>query len=161
MPTASLRRTAGEAGEDTPVGGWSPTARAGKDGAGADDPVSLALGLLGGPWRPLVAWQLFWGPRCFGDLAGQAPGVAAWRLRRALAELERDGLVRKQLLAGRGRPVEYGLTPLGESAKPLLATLYEWGLSLRGRSTRPPRTHPGPPLNGPWPRADSHEKENQ
>ena len=120
--------------------------------------MGLALGLLGGPWKPLVVWQLFWGPRRFGELARQAPGVRPWRLRRALAELERDGLVRRQSFPRPARAPEYGLTPLGESAKPLLATLYEWGLALRGRDTWPP--HPEPPLHGPWPRADSHEKEN-
>jgi len=156
MPTVSLRRTAGEAGEDAAdLESWNPPAP-----AADDDPVTLAMGLLGGPWKPLVAWQLFWGPRRFGDLVRRTPGIAAWRLRNALAELERDGLVRKQSIVRPGRPAEYVLTPLGESAKPLLATLYEWGLALRGRSTWPPRAHPGPLLDGPWSRADSHEKES-
>ena len=147
MPTVSPGRIAGEAGDAAAaLEGWDPAAP-----ADDDDPVALAVGLLGGPWKPLVAWQLFWGPRRFGDLVRQAPGVRPWRLRRALAELERDGLIRKQSFPRPAGPAEYVLTPLGESAKPLLATLYEWGLALRGRSTSPPRTHPEPPLDGPWP----------
>jgi DNA-binding HxlR family transcriptional regulator len=156
MLTVSLRRTPGEAGRDAAVlESWNPAAH-----ADVDDPVAIALGLLGGPWKPLVAWQLFWGPRRFGELVRQTPGVRPRRLRRTLAELERDGLVRKRLRPRPARPMEYVLTPLGESAKPLLATLYEWGLGLRGRRDCPARTQPEPPLEGPWPRADSHEKEN-
>jgi DNA-binding HxlR family transcriptional regulator len=152
MLTVSLCRTAGKSTEDAILESRCPAA-----GAGGDDPVALALDLLGGPWKPLLAWQLFWGPRRFGDLVRQAPGVQPWRLRRALAELERDGVVQRQSFPRLARPAEYALTPLGESAKPLLATLYEWGLALRGRSTFHPRAHPEPPLDGPWPRADSHE----
>jgi DNA-binding HxlR family transcriptional regulator len=157
MLTVSLRRHAGESGEDAAVlESWNPAARDDDD----DDPVALALGLLGGPWKPLVAWQLFWGPRPFGDLVRRTPGVRPRRLRRTLAELEKDGLVCKRSRPRPARPTEYLLTPLGESARPLLATLYEWGLGLRNRRAWPPRTHPEPPLDGPWPRADSHEKEN-
>ena len=156
MLTVSLRRAPGEAGRDAAVlESRNPAAP-----ADVDDPVAIAVGLLGGPWKPLVAWQLFWGPRRFGELVRQTPGVRPRRLRRTLAELEKDGLVRKRLRPRPARPTEYVLTPLGESAKPLLATLYEWGLGLRGCRDRPARTHPGPPLEGPWPRADSHEKEN-
>jgi DNA-binding HxlR family transcriptional regulator len=156
MLTVSLRRASGESGEDAAVlESWSPAAR-----AGDDDPVALAVGLLGGPWKPLVAWQLFWGPRRFGELVRRTPGVRPRRLRRTLAELEKDGLVRKRLRPQPPRPTEYVLTPLGESAKPLLATLYQWGLGLRGLRDRSPRTHPEPPLDGPWPRADTNEKEN-
>lgn len=124
MLTVSLRRNPGEAGADAAVlERQNPAARAG-DG----DPVALALELLGGPWKPLVAWQLFWGPRRFGELVRQTPGVRPKRLRRTLAELERDGLVNKRTRSCATRRVEYALTPFGESAKPWLATLYEWGL---------------------------------
>ncbi len=156
MLTVSLRHAAGESREDAAVlESWNPAAP-----ADDDDPVALALGLLGGPWKPLVAWQLFWGPRRFGELVRQTPGVHPRRLRRTLAELERDGLVRKRSRPRPARPTEYVLTPLGESAKPLLATLYQWGLGLRGLRDRSPRTHSEAPLDGPWPRADSNEKEN-
>jgi hypothetical protein len=57
------------------------------------------------------------------------------------------------------RPTEYALTPLGESAKPVLATLYEWGLGLRGGHDRHLRTPTGPPLDGPWLQAVPLEKE--
>ena len=155
MLTVSLRRTAGETGRDAAVlESWNPATLAGED-----DPVALALGLLGGPWRPLVAWQLFWGPRRFGELVRRTPGIRPQRLRRTLAELERDGLVRKRMRPRPARPTEYALTPLGESAKPVLATLYEWGLGLRGGHGRHLRTPTGPPLDGPWLQAVPLEKE--
>ncbi|HEX9187945.1 MAG TPA: helix-turn-helix domain-containing protein [Vicinamibacteria bacterium] len=156
LDTVPLRRTAGVTGGDAAVLERDhPAPR-----AGDDDPVALALALLGGPWRPLVAWQLFWGPRRFGELVRHTGGIGPKQLRRTLAGLERDGLVRKRLRPRAIRPTEYALTPLGESARPLLATLYEWGLGLRGQVAPSPRTPPSPPpLEGPWRRADSPDKE--
>ena len=149
MLTVSLRRTAGETGRDAAVlESWNPASLAGED-----DPVALALGLLGGPWKPLVAWQLFWGPRRFGELVRRTPGIRPQRLRRTLAELEKDGLVSKRTRSCATRRVEYVLSPFGESAKPWLATLYEWGLgALHARRDAARRPPPGPALERPWPR---------
>ena len=156
MLNVPLRRTAGETGGDAAVLERShPAAR-----AGDDDPVALALELLGGPWKPLVAWQLFWGPRRFGELVRRTPGVRPKRLRRALAELERDGLVSKRTRSCATRRVEYALSPFGESAKPWLATLYEWGLgAARVRRDPTRRPHPGPVLEPMWPREVPIDKE--
>ena len=149
MLTVSLRRTAGESGADAAVLERShPAAR-----AGDEDPVALAVELLGGPWKPLVAWQLFWGPRRFGELVRRTPGVHPKRLRRTLAELEKDGLVSKRTRSSATRRVEYVLSPFGESAKPWLATLYEWGLgALHARRDAARHPPPGPALERPWPR---------
>lgn len=156
MPNVPLRRTAGETGGDAAVLERPYPAAL----AGDDDPVALALELLGGPWKPLVAWQLFWGPRRFGELVRRTPGVRPKRLRRALAELERDGLVSKRTRSCETRRVEYALSPFGESAKPWLATLYEWGLgAVRARRDPAPRPRPRPATEAPWPREVPIDKE--
>jgi DNA-binding HxlR family transcriptional regulator len=78
------------------------------------------------------------------------PGMTKKRLRRELEEMERQGLVRRTV--SENRKASYGLTPLGESLKPVVGGMYEWGLrfvvapTLRAparpatRAGRPPDT---------------------
>jgi DNA-binding HxlR family transcriptional regulator len=78
--------------------------------------------------RWLVLWLLFWGPRTFQDLLRHSEGGAKKALRRELACLRRYGLVSREMLPAPGGRPQYRLTMLGETLKPTLASLYEWGL---------------------------------
>ena len=91
-------------------------------------PVARAMHVLHGSSRWLVLWLLFWGPRSFQDLLRHAEGRSRTALRRELAALRRYGLVCNQWVSETdGRP-QYGLTPLGQTLKPILGSLYQWGL---------------------------------
>jgi DNA-binding HxlR family transcriptional regulator len=92
--------------------------------------VEVTWRLLGGRLKPLVLWHLFWGPRSFADLMRRAEGISKRHLRRNLAELEHDGLVRKEIRLRSERRAEFALTPFGETLKPIVAMMYEWGLHI-------------------------------
>jgi DNA-binding HxlR family transcriptional regulator len=98
-------------------------------------PLELALEALGGPYRPLVVWALFWGARPFSELMRHVPHVTKKALRRELAELSRLGLVARDVRTGPDRRAEYSLSPLGQTLRPVVGALYEWGL-LRIRFDR-------------------------
>jgi DNA-binding HxlR family transcriptional regulator len=101
---------------------------------------------VGDRHRLLIVWYLFWGPRSFADLMRNTAGITKKARRLALVEMEMRGLVRRDVPFGAGRRIEYSLTPLGESLKPIIAGLYEWGLRLKGvRFTD--GSYPGPPDN--------------
>ena len=91
-------------------------------------PIELTLDALEGPFRPLVLWTLFWGARPFSELMRHVPEISRKALRQELAELERLGLVGREVRLGSNRKAEYSLTPLGQTLKPLLGAMYEWGL---------------------------------
>ncbi|MHC4180672.1 MAG: winged helix-turn-helix transcriptional regulator [Planctomycetota bacterium] len=91
-------------------------------------PVEVTLDALEGRYRPLIVWHLFWGARPFSELMRHTPGITKKTLRQELAEMERLGLVRREVRLGRTRKAEYSLTPLGQTLKPLVAAMYEWGL---------------------------------
>lgn len=91
-------------------------------------PLELTVEVLRGPFRPLVMWALFWGARPFSELMRRVPDVTKKALRRELAEMERLGLVRRELLPGSDRRAVYSLSPLGETLQPVLGAMYEWGL---------------------------------
>jgi DNA-binding HxlR family transcriptional regulator len=57
-------------------------------------------------------------------------------LTQQLRELEKDGIVHRQVYAQIPPKVEYSLTPLGESLRPVVDAMCEWGLKHRG-DTRP------------------------
>jgi hypothetical protein len=56
-------------------------------------PIELTVEVLRGPFRPLIVWGLFWGPRPFSELMRHVPDVTKRALRRELVEMERIGLV--------------------------------------------------------------------
>lgn len=90
-------------------------------------PMEVTLQALAGQ-RPLIVWNLFWGARSFSELMRSIPGITKRVLRRDLAEMERQGLVSRDVRLGGNRKADYSLTPLGQSLKPVVASMYEWGL---------------------------------
>ena len=64
------------------------------------------------------------------DLMRGTSGITKKTLRRQLAELETHGLVHRRLRPGGRRRAEYSLTPFGETLKPIVVEIYEWGLML-------------------------------
>lgn len=110
---------------------------------GSETPIERALAVLGGPLRPLVIWGLFWGPRSFSELMRQVPDVTKRALRRELVEMERAGLVVRDVQPDSNRRASYALSPLGETLRPLVGAMYEWGL-LCGRQRAPEGPRPDP-----------------
>ena len=95
------------------------------------DPLATTLELLGGRWRSLIVWHLFWEPKPFGELMRRTEGITKRTLRRELAEMESAGLVSKEVRYRADRRPQYSLTPFGQTLKPIVAMMYEWGLRRR------------------------------
>jgi DNA-binding HxlR family transcriptional regulator len=91
-------------------------------------PLEATLTVLDDRWKTLVVWNLFWGAKPFSELIRCTHGLTKKNLRHALSEMERHGLVRKDLRYGQRRRAEYALTPYGETLKPIVGAMYEWGL---------------------------------
>jgi DNA-binding HxlR family transcriptional regulator len=100
----------------------------GRSTEGARTPIEAALDAVGDRQRLLIVWHLFWGPRPFCDLMRNIAGITKKALRHTLAEMESRGLVRRDVRFGSGRKADYSLTPFGETLKPIVGSLYEWGL---------------------------------
>ena len=102
--------------------------RAGRALPRARTPIEITSTLLRGRWTVPILWSLFWGGKRFYRLLRDLAGISRTILEKELQGLEELGLVDKEL---RREGVEYRLSPLGESLKPLLATMYQWGLFAR------------------------------
>jgi DNA-binding HxlR family transcriptional regulator len=102
--------------------------RAGRALPRARTPIEITSTLVRGRWTVPILWSLFWGGKRFYRLLRDITGISRTILEKELQGLEELALVEKQL---RREGVEYRLSPLGESLKPLLATMYQWGLFAR------------------------------
>jgi DNA-binding HxlR family transcriptional regulator len=90
-----------------------------------------ALERLANRWTMLITCALEGGPTRFNDLKSQL-GVSAQVLTRILRELERDGLVTRQVYAEVPVRVEYALTPLGGTMCSIVQAVGEWAEHTAG-----------------------------
>lgn len=100
--------------------------KTGPDVYSAICPSRDLLSRLGDKWSALVIGILAHGTARFGALKREASGISQKMLTQTLRQLERDGLIRRELFAEVPPRVEYSLTALGESVVPVLMPLLEW-----------------------------------
>ena len=108
-----------------------------------DCPVETTLAVIAGRWKMVILYHLFDGTLRFSELQRAMPGVTQKMLTQQLRELERDGVVHRKVYPQVPPKVEYSLSPLGQSLKPVLDSMCKWG-SLH-RSARRLRIAPGSP----------------
>jgi len=91
-------------------------------------PVEVTLSVIGGKWKPLILWHLYQGRvRRFLELQRMIPGITRKMLTQHLRELERDGVVARQIFDEMPLRVEYSLTKYGLTLRPLMRVLCDWG----------------------------------
>ena len=95
-------------------------------------PAEKTLDIIGGRWKVLILWQLYQRERRFSELLRAMTGITQKMLTQQLRELERDGIVHRQVYPQVPPKVEYSLTPLGESLRPVVDAMCEWGLRQGG-----------------------------
>lgn len=96
-------------------------------------PVDATLRLIGGKYKALILWHLTAGVMRYGELQRTIPQATAKMLTQQLRELERDGLVHRQVYPVVPPHVEYSLTDFGASLKPMLDSMYAWGLGYMNK----------------------------
>ena len=90
-------------------------------------PMSLLQGMLGGKWKLEILWYVsFYRMQRFGELTRRLEGITQSTLTKQLRELERDGLLHREVYPQVPPRVEYTLTPLGESLVPVLEEMVRW-----------------------------------
>ncbi len=103
--------------------------------AGYHCPVDTTLAMIGGKYKALILWHLVDRTLRFGELRRLIPQATPKMLTQQLRELETDGLITRTVYPVVPPKVEYALTELGGSMKPILLVMYDWGaqqLNQRG-----------------------------
>lgn len=97
------------------------------DPAPCNCPVDATVALIGGKYKTLILWKLMDRTLRFSQLQREVPRSTAKMLTQQLRELERSGLIRREVFAVVPPKVEYSLTDLGASIRPVLEAMYAWG----------------------------------
>ncbi|MFP7230861.1 winged helix-turn-helix transcriptional regulator [Bacillus subtilis] len=90
-------------------------------------PVAVTVNVIGGKWKALILYHLLSGPRRFNELRKLLPDATQRMLTLQLRELEGDGIIHREIYKQIPPKVEYSLTNLGESLKPLILVMRDWG----------------------------------
>lgn len=107
--------------------------------------VEATVSLIDGKWKCIVLYHLLGGTMRFNELRRRVPCATQRMLTAQLRELEADSLIVRTVYPQVPPKVEYSLSPLGRSLKPILVALGSWGeanMNLFGGSrTTAPQSH--------------------
>lgn len=90
-------------------------------------PVEATLNFLDGKWKGVILFHLMGGTLRFNELRRKLPSVTQRMLTKQLRELEESGLVSRTVFPVVPPRVDYALTPLGITLKPVINALAAWG----------------------------------
>ena len=96
-------------------------------------PAEFTADLIGGRCKIVLLWYLLQGVHRFSDLQRAVPGITQKVLTHQLREMERSGLLTRTVYAEVPPKVEYQLTPLGLTLKPVVDAMHQWGAEHASR----------------------------
>ena len=95
-------------------------------------PVATPVQLIGNKWKLLILRNLMYDSKQrFKDFIKTIPAISKKVLTDNLHSLEEDKLVEREVFAEVPPRVEYSLSPLGQSLKPILDAMYVWGTNYK------------------------------
>ena len=97
-------------------------------------PVETTLMLIGDKWKILILRDLLTGTKRFGELKKPIGHVSQKVLTAQLRDMEANGLVHRKVYAEVPPRVEYSLTELGQSLKPITDAMGAWGEKYQAKN---------------------------
>ncbi|MCD7855801.1 MAG: helix-turn-helix transcriptional regulator [Clostridiales bacterium] len=94
-------------------------------------PVETTLTLIGDKWKVLILRDLMPGTKRFGELKKSIGSVSQKVLTAQLRQMEASGLLTRKVFPEVPPHVEYTLTDLGYSLKPIMDAMWDWGESYK------------------------------
>lgn len=91
-------------------------------------PITNAMTMVGGKWKPIIIYVLSSGKMRFGKIAFQIPIISRKVLTQQLRELESDGILTRTVYPEIPPRVEYDLTKKGKELLPVYQMLAEWSV---------------------------------
>ena len=92
-----------------------------------DCPVATTVQLIGNKWKLLILRNLLVRPWRFNELQKSLEGISQKVLTESLRSMESDGIVIRTVYAEVPPRVEYSLSELGETLRPILDAMQTWG----------------------------------
>lgn len=99
-------------------------------------PVATTVQLIGSKWKLLILRNLLARPWRFNELRKSLEGISQKVLTDSLHSMEEDGLVTRTVYPEVPPRVEYSLSPLGESMRPIIQAMEQWGAQYKASKAR-------------------------
>ena len=96
-------------------------------------PVATTVQLIGSKWKLLIMRNLLARPWRFNELKKDLEGISQKVLTDSLRSMEEDGIITRTVYPEVPPRVEYALSDLGESMRPIIDVMQRWGLEYQAR----------------------------
>lgn len=100
-----------------------------------DCPVATTVALIGSKWKLLIIRNLMARPWRFNELHRDLAGISQKVLTDSLRTMEADGIVTRTVYPEVPPRVEYALSELGESMRPIMDAMAAWGADYKAQSS--------------------------
>ena len=96
-------------------------------------PVATTVQLIGSKWKLLIIRNLLVRPWRVNELRKDLAGISQKVLTDSLRSMEQDGIVIRRVYPEVPPRVEYSLSELGESMRPIIQAMEQWGTDYKAR----------------------------
>lgn len=96
-------------------------------------PVATTVALIGSKWKLLIMRNLMARPWRFNELKRDLNGISQKVLTDSLRSMEADGIITRTVYPEVPPRVEYALSELGESMRPIIQSMEAWGTAYMER----------------------------
>lgn len=96
-------------------------------------PVATTVGLIGSKWKLLIMRNLLQRPYRFNELQKSLEGISQKVLTDSLRSMEADGIITRTAYPEVPPRVEYALSELGETMRPIIKSMEVWGTEYKNR----------------------------
>ena len=96
-----------------------------------DCPVATTVQLIGSKWKLLIIRNLLVRPLRFNELRRDLEGISQKVLTDSLRSMEEDGIVTRTVYPEVPPRVEYALSQMGESMRPIIKAMEDWGIAYQ------------------------------
>ncbi|GAA5049042.1 winged helix-turn-helix transcriptional regulator [Haladaptatus pallidirubidus] len=101
-------------------------------------PITSTTTLIGKKWHPVIIHRLLeYGPSGFNELKRAVDGISSKVLSDSLEDLESKQLVSREIVNEKPVRVEYSLTKHGESLRPVIVSMRDWGTEYLAPADNP------------------------
>lgn len=94
-------------------------------------PVATTVQLIGSKWKLLIMRNLLQRPWRFNELRRTLPGISQKVLTDSLRSMEADGIITRTVYPDVPPRVEYSLSKLGETMRPVIKSMETWGTEYK------------------------------
>ncbi|MEK8130494.1 helix-turn-helix domain-containing protein [Paenibacillus filicis] len=96
-------------------------------------PVYTTFDVIGGKWKGIILYHLIDGPKRFSEFRRLYPDMTQFILTLQLRELERDGIIHREVYKQVPPKVEYSLTEFGRTLEQIILSMRDWGNTHKDR----------------------------